>query len=470
MYRLAVTSRTIGPCLIGRLTAIRQAVSWFDGSQRTKLSNGADSNIPVVDPCRRLLTRWREDPLGTYQTWFLWEERLKNFRSIRQGISVVVAEIEAGTFGNVYKGSSLETVVKSIAEQRQIFRGADHAFLWKPKLRIPDIYENPENQLAFGRFLQTCVGCSGEESEVIEAIRALDRAAIKGLGPAAANILYFLHPTVIPPTNTKIVKGYNAVTGANVKLGRWDGYLAMRRGILELNSKHRDLLSNDLGAIAGFLFDIGSGRYPAPPRDLDETALAQWEAELADVRAESDRANRAIQAAHDQDHTHTQIQGWLRDLGVAVGFEVWIASNDVNRPYDNGHLSDGCLHTLSETLKESPSFDAIRLIDVLWIDPETGRVQAAFEVEHTTSIYSGILRMSDLALGLEHDDLSLFLVAPDAREADIWDQLKRPAFSRVADLLDVHFIAYSELKKNREAIARFGQGMKPIEAIARKPW
>lgn len=53
----------------------------------------------------------------------------------------MVAEIEVDTFGNVYKGSSLETVVKSITEQRQIFRGADHAFLWKPKLRIPDIYE-----------------------------------------------------------------------------------------------------------------------------------------------------------------------------------------------------------------------------------------------------------------------------------------------------------------------------------------
>jgi len=408
--------------------------------------------------------------LGTYQTWFLWEERLKNFRSIRQGISVVVAEIESGTFGNVYKGSSLETVVKSIAEQRQIFRGADHAFLWKPKLRIPDIYESPKNQLAFGRFLQTCVGCSGEESEVIEAIRTLDRKAIKGLGPAAANILYFLHPTVIPPSNTKIVRGFNATTGANVKLGRWDGYLAMRRGILELNLKYRDLLSNDLGAIAGFLFDVGSGRYPAPPRELDDEALAKWEDDLAQVRADSDRANREIQKAHDQDHTHTEIQGWLRDMGKAVGFEVWIASNDVNRPYAGGRLADGCLPRLSETLKKNPSFDAIRLIDVLWVDATTGRVIAAFEVEHTTSIYSGILRMSDLALGMKHDGLSLYVVAPDAREADFWDQLKRPAFSRDADRLDVHFIAYSELKKNRETIARFGQGMKPIEAIARRPW
>jgi hypothetical protein len=96
-----------------------------------------------------LLIRWKDDPGGTYRNWFLWADRLKNFRSIRRGLAQVVEEIDAGTFGNVYKGSSLETVVGSIAEQRQIFKGADHAFLWKPKLRIPDIYESRENQLAF---------------------------------------------------------------------------------------------------------------------------------------------------------------------------------------------------------------------------------------------------------------------------------------------------------------------------------
>src|SRR3990172_6335911 len=97
-------------------------------------STGAEDRLGA------LIARWRDDPRSTYQTWFLWEERLKNFRSIRRGIAQVVAEMEAGTFGNVYKGSSLETVVGSIAEQRQVFKGADHAFLWKPKLRIPDIY------------------------------------------------------------------------------------------------------------------------------------------------------------------------------------------------------------------------------------------------------------------------------------------------------------------------------------------
>lgn len=414
-----------------------------------------------------LIARWREDPGGTYRTWFLWEERLKNFRSIRRGIAQVFAEIQAGTFGNVYKGSSLETVVGSISEQRQIFKGADHAFLWKPKLRIPDIYENRDNQAAFGRFLDTCLCCS-TEAAVIDAIRRIDALRIKGLGPAAANLLYFLHPTVAPPFNTAIVNGYNALTGSRVKLGKWDEYLAMRRGILAFNTEYRDLLSNDLGAVAGLLFDIGSGRYAAPPLQDDAAARAAWEADLARIREESGKERKAREAEREGDRTHIEVQGWLRDLGRSLGFSVWVASNDRNRPHEGGRLGDGCLGDLPDSVGEAPGAEAVRLIDVLWLDRETGQVAAAFEVEHSTSIYSGIVRLLDLALGASGDSVKgLFLVAPDDREEQVRAQLRRPAFSRVAEL-DVRYMPYGELGRHREAMARFGTGMKAVDAIARK--
>lgn len=108
------------------------------------------AEAPARADLASLLQHWRQDAGGTYRTWFLWEERIKNFRSIRRGLQAVVQEIAAGTFGTAYRGSTLETVVSAVAEQRQIFKGADHAFLWKPKLRIPDIYEDPENQRTFG--------------------------------------------------------------------------------------------------------------------------------------------------------------------------------------------------------------------------------------------------------------------------------------------------------------------------------
>lgn len=81
-----------------------------------------------------------------------------------------------------------------------------------------------EAQAAHTRHLReraTCDCCDTAE-EIVEAIHRIDALAIKGLGPAVANLLYFIHPTLMCPFNTAIVKGFNALTGGNVKLGRWD--------------------------------------------------------------------------------------------------------------------------------------------------------------------------------------------------------------------------------------------------------
>jgi type II restriction enzyme len=171
-------------------------------------------------------------------------------------------------------------------------------------------------------------------------------------------------------------------------------------------------------------------------------------------------------AAREADHTHTEIQGWLRDLGIALGFQVWIAANDGTRAYRDGRLADGCLERLPATLANADAADAIRLIDVLWIE-QGGQVAAAFEVEHTTSIYSGIVRMLDLALGIDGATArNFFLVAPDDREDDVRAQFARPAFSRVSEL-NLRYLPYSGLRDRREAITRFGHGIKGILAIAR---
>lgn len=278
-----------------------------------------DLNRTDGDLLKLTIERWREDPAATYLSWFLWEERIKNFRSIRRGLAQVVAEIDAGTFGVAYRGSSLETVVHSVAEQRQIFKGADHAFLWKPKLRIPDIYEHPENQRAFGQLLHRCA-CCDTESEILSHIHVIDRCKIKGLGPAVANLLYFLHPTIIPPFNTAIVNGYNALTGSKVKLGSWEHFLAMRTGVLDLNRRYRSLFSNDLGAIGGFLFDVGSGRYPAPPLEGDD--VSSWIEKLGRAREEAAKFQKANAVERESDRSHSQVQAWLRDLGKALGFDV----------------------------------------------------------------------------------------------------------------------------------------------------
>lgn len=244
----------------------------------------------------------------------------------------------------------------------------------------------------------------------------------------------------------------------------------MREGLVRINQAHRQQLSNDLGALAGLMFDVGNGRYAAPPRLDDPDAMSQsralWEADLNKVREESSAAQKQWLRDAESDATHTDIQGRLRDLGLALGFDVWIASNDRGRTYGGGRLGDGCLADLPVNV--STRGDAVRLIDVIWLEKGAASVAAAFEVEHSTSIYSGIVRMLDLALGSDVGASSvLFLVAPDSRRDEVKQQLARPAFSRVSEL-GIRYLPYGELQKHRDAIARFGSGIKPIIDISQR--
>jgi hypothetical protein len=92
---------------------------------------------------------------------------------------------------------------------------------------------------------------------------------------------------------------------------------------------------------------------------------------------------------------HTEIQWLLLKLGSDMGFHVWAARNDRGKDYKGRKFSD-----LSKLKDELPlQFDdatnkTVEMIDVLWL--KGNAITAAFEIESTTSIYSGLLRMSDL--------------------------------------------------------------------------
>jgi type II restriction enzyme len=156
---------------------------------------------------------------------------MKAFRSISRGVIDVINSIKSNSFGNDFKGSPLEFVLNCITEQKQVFEGAAHPFYCKPKLRIPDIYGNEENKTLFGLFLESYLSANSAD-KIIKEIIKLDDHKIKCLGPSVANILYFLHPTLMPPFNTAMVNGFNAIFSDKKKLGSWNDYLQMREVIL----------------------------------------------------------------------------------------------------------------------------------------------------------------------------------------------------------------------------------------------
>lgn len=409
-----------------------------------------------------LINRYRSDPESVYNTWFIGgAERMKAFHAIRRGVRDTVDAIAAGTFGNDFKGSPLEVVLSAITEQKQVFEGAAHPFFWKPKLRIPDIYENEANKRRFGAFLEACL-IATREDQVLAEMSRLAAAQIKGLGPAAANIIYFLHPTLVPPFNTAMVNGFNALFNDKKKLGSWESYLAMREVIVQTNAEIRDRLSKDLGAFAGLLFEIGSGRLMV---DGNTEAVLNVEKAKAEKAARARHAD--VLAEHEAESEHTHIQYLLIKIGRALKYEVYVARNDRHRTYDNQSFAMLTVPELPPMGWPPEVMDTVSLIDVIWLKPDTGEVVSAFEVEKSTSIYSGILRMEDLARSIPGCTCHFYLVAPDRREKEVMAQLARPAFRN--DLADISlaFIPFDDLCDHCEALCKFGEDHTIVRKIAR---
>ena len=406
-----------------------------------------------------IINNFKEDSESVYHTWFLNnDERLKAFRTIRKSLSNVINEIEAGTFGNDFKGSSLETVITAISEQKQIFEGAAHAFYWKPKLRIPDIYENEANKRAFGRFLRACLEMTKEE-QLLNEIYVLDALKIKGLGPAVANILYFLHPTLFPPFNTAITNGFNILFNQNKKLGSWIAYLEMREVIIKENNNYRSDLSKDLGAIAGLLFEIGSSR-------LVIKANAAKVIDIEQDKQVKARAKRHKQVNQDEleENAHTEMQYYLAKLGKSLGYKVWIARNDHKRTWNQEKLGEYSLRELILSDLPKPVFDTVSLIDVLWLD-DSNNIVSGFEVEKSTSIYSGILRLNDLSISIG-SGVPFYLVAPNSREKEINAQLLRPSF-RTLDSLSIAYILFTDLRCDCDSMCKFGSDVTVLQKICK---
>lgn len=157
---------------------------------------------------------------------------------------------------------------------------------------------------------------------------------------------------------------------------------------------------------------------------------------------------------NDEVITHEEIQWLLLDLGAKMKMDVWVASNDRNKSFN------GFVFSQMQNMRNSLpiQFDAatnrtIELIDVLWMQNNT--IVAAFEIEHTTAVYSGLLRMADLITMQPNINIPLYIVAPDDRHEKVQREINRPIFSKALSkpLPEIcQYIPYSTLRtKVRQA-------------------
>jgi hypothetical protein len=123
-----------------------------------------------------------------------------------------------------------------------------------------------------------------------------------------------------------------------------------------------------------------------------------------------------------------QIQAKLARIGAIMGFKIWLPRADRGRIRELVPQREQAAFLEDLPLNyDSTTLDTIEQIDVLWLKGRS--IGRAFEVEHTTAVYSGLLRMADLLALQPNMDIRLHIVAPDERREKVFREMKRPVFS-----------------------------------------
>ena len=122
-----------------------------------------------------------------------------------------------------------------------------------------------------------------------------------------------------------------------------------------------------------------------------------------------------------------RVQALIAQIGARMGLSIWIPRADrggVLKDWKDG--GQNLLERLPLNYDDT-TLRTIEQIDVLWLRGRS--ILRAFEVEHTTSVYSGILRMADLLALQPNMDIKLHIVAPEAKREKVFQEIRRPVFS-----------------------------------------
>jgi len=141
------------------------------------------------------------------------------------------------------------------------------------------------------------------------------------------------------------------------------------------------------------------------------------------------------------------IQALIAQIGQRIGLRIWIPKGDRTRVLEYWNPeSDVLLDNLPLNYDET-TIKTIEQIDVIWLKRRS--IVRAFEVEHTTSIYSGILRMADLMALQPNLNIHAHIVAPIDRREKVFDEITRPVFTLLEKgplSQSCTFISYDSIK------------------------
>ena len=110
-----------------------------------------------------------------------------------------------------------------------------------------------------------------------------------------------------------------------------------------------------------------------------------------------------------------------------MGMSIWIPRADRTAILKEWKNEQNNLLERLPLNYDDTTLRTVEQIDVLWLRGRS--IVCAFKVEHTTSVYSGILRMADLLALRPNMDINLHIVAPVTKRDKVFQEIRRPVFS-----------------------------------------
>jgi hypothetical protein len=154
-----------------------------------------------------------------------------------------------------------------------------------------------------------------------------------------------------------------------------------------------------------------------------------------------------IEVNDDIPLTHSDIQAKLILIGSYLNYRTYTPDRGKQSIY--GTLGDLCSE--KEIPKDSIpklSIDTVRFIDVIWFDEE-GYPTYAFEVEHTTDITKGLLRLYQI----HKLRIRLYIIAEEENKEKFEREIQKSPFSKIKQ--EYVFKNYQELDDFFESVKNF---------------
>lgn len=140
---------------------------------------------------------------------------------------------------------------------------------------------------------------------------------------------------------------------------------------------------------------------------------------------------------------HYQIQSLLASIGTFKGYDLWIPQIDRTR-LDNKRSRQFIFRNyLPEELAKVKFI--IQEVDVIWFEKGSSKTNAFFEVEHSTPIYSGLLRFNDIHLVAPSIDSNFNIVSNEVRRSSFTKQVNRPTFQTSGLINCCSFLEYKDV-------------------------